>query len=128
MQTNLAAAVCKTMTKAEVLSFVLEIHPHEYEEGVMRRWLDELEERIACEIHRLPPKHTHSGTAFAAEKLSVPAPYDRVYWAYLISMIDLTRGDKENYALSSALFKEAYTEYARFVQRNGKNKKHRALF
>lgn len=94
----------------------------------MRRWLEELEERIACEIHRLPPKHTHSGAAWGTEKLSVPAPYDRVYWAYLVSMIDLTRGDKENYALSDALFKEAYTEYARFVQRNGKNKKHRALF
>ena len=116
------------MTKTEVLNFVLEIHPHEYEESVMRRWLEELEEKIACEIHRLPPRRTHGSVACAVENLSVPAPYDRVYWAYLVSMIDLTRGDKENYALSFALFKDAYAEYARFVQRNGKNKKHRVLF
>ena len=39
------------MTKNEVLAFVQSVKPHELEDAVMLRWLDELEKKIACELH-----------------------------------------------------------------------------
>ena len=103
------------MTKTEVLNFIMAIHPHEHEDGVMRRWLDELEAKINCEIHRMPAREVG---VVETERLNVPAPYDRVYWTYLASMLDLSAGNTDAYAVSDKLFREAYEEYAKFVQRS----------
>ena len=103
------------MTKTEVLNFIMAIHPHEHEEGVMRHWLEELEAKICCELH-----HASSRAPGAAEsdRLSVPAPYDKVYWTYLNAMLDLTAGNSEAYALSDKIYREAYAEYAKYLQRS----------
>jgi hypothetical protein len=113
------------VTKTEVLSFVQQIKPHELEQSVLLRWLDELEKRIALELHgRYLREDTF--TASSTEELSVAAPFDKVYWTYLISMIDFVAGDPEIYAFSSGVFKEAYGEYARYVQRNSGSRRKRS--
>ena len=114
------------MTKSEVLAFVQSVKPHEFEEAVMLRWLDELEKKIMFEIHdRFARGEGFQGTS--VDKLSVPPPYDKVYWTYLVSMIELVQGTPETYEFANGVFKEAYGEYARHVQRRGGFGKRRTL-
>ncbi len=106
------------MTKSEVLAFVQSIKPHELEEAVMLRWLEELEKKIACEIHgRFSREEQYVG--LATDQLSVPAPYDKLYWTYLVAMLEFVQGTPETYEFANGVFKEAYGEYARFIQRRG---------
>lgn len=106
------------MTKNEVLSFVQSIKPHELEDAVMLRWLEELEKKIACEIHGKFMRGEHF-VSFSQEQLSVPAPYDKVYWTYLIAMLELVKGTPESYQFANNVFREVYNDYARHVQRRG---------
>ncbi|MBQ8351601.1 MAG: hypothetical protein IJW51_04895 [Clostridia bacterium] len=106
------------MTKSEVLAFVQSVKPHELEDAVMLRWLDELEKKIACEVHgRFSREEPYIG--LAAEQLTVPTPYDKVYWTYLVSMIEFVQGTPESYQFANGVFEEAWRSYARFVQRKG---------
>ena len=106
------------MTKSEVLAFVQSVKPHELEDAVMLRWLDELEKKIITELHgRYACDNRYIG--LSAEQLSVPAPYDRLYWTYLVAMLEFVHGTPESYEFANGVFKEAYGEYARFLQRRG---------
>ena len=67
--------------------------------------LQALEGRIELEIHG-------KQEWIKTETLGVPAPYDRLYWLYLLYTVDMTRGDKERFERSSAAFKEALDAYA----------------
>ena len=106
------------MTRSEVLAFVQSVKAHEFEDAVMLRWIDELEKKIACEIHGKFGREEHF-TGLPADQLSVPAPYDKLYWTYLVAMIEFVQGTPETYAFANGVFKEAYGEYVRFVQRRG---------
>ena len=114
------------MTKNEVIAFVGQIKPHEFENEVLIRWIDELEKKISAEIHQ---KYTRTDgfEGLLPDQLSVPVPYDRVYWTYLVAMIDFVRGSIENYEHSRAAFREAYGEYARAVQRASGCRRKRSL-
>ncbi|MBQ3064548.1 MAG: hypothetical protein IJC99_07115 [Clostridia bacterium] len=114
------------MTRNEVITFVRQIKPHDFENEVMLRWLDELEQKIATEIHQ---KYTRDNglQGLLPDQLSVPVPYDRVYWTYLLSMIDFVSGSSDTYERSLAVFQEAYGEYARAVQRASGCRKKRSL-
>ncbi len=129
MPTSRAAAVCevRAMTKTEVLALVAELKPHDHSDTVMLRWLEELEQKVALEIHGkmrggIDPLYN------AKEQLSVSAPYDRIYWTYLIAMLDFVSGNLEHFESSNALFKEAYADYARFVQRQGGHTRRRRCY
>ena len=114
------------MTKNEVLNFVQSVKPHEFEQAVMLRWLDELEKKIELEIHdKLLQKEGF--LCGASDKLSVPSPYDKIYWTYLVSMIELVQGTPQTYEFANGVFKEAYSEYVRHLQRRGGLGKRHAL-
>ena len=114
------------MTKTEVLALVAELKPHEHSEAVLLRWLEELEQKVACEIHgKTPDAIIPSGSM--GDQLLVPAPYDRMYWTYLVAMLDFVSGNLELFDRSNALFKESYADYARHVQRQGNLAKRRRL-
>lgn len=114
------------MTKSEVLTFVQSIKPHSFESDVMLRWLEELEQKIATELHDRFAR-AEQFSSLTAEQLSVPSPYDRVYWTYLVSMIDFTAGNAEAFALSDSVFREAYAEYARALQRSSSRRRRSSL-
>lgn len=109
------------MTVNEAISFALEMRPHSLPQSLLLRWLAELEGRIAVMLLKKAPE----GVSFADTeealscKLLAPAPFDRLYWSYLVAMIDLTVGDGTAYAMSKELFEEAYSTYAKWVQRTG---------
>lgn len=104
------------MTKGEVLAFVKSIHEHEFEDTVMLHWLDEVEQRVACEIYDAMPGQQNAVSS-AEDSLSVPSPYDKIYWTYLLAMIELAAGSADGYELMDGIFKETFGDYARFVQR-----------
>ena len=106
------------MTKGDVQAFVRSVHAHaqDFGDAVMLHWLDELEQKVACEIYDQIPEEgvTEPGTD---DVLSVPTPYNKIYWIYLLAMMELVRGACENYEFINGIFKEAWGDYARFVQR-----------
>ena len=73
--------------------------------SLLYRFLFELEGRIALEIQG---KDSWPGEV---DELSVPAPYDRVYWLYLVMMIDMLYGEKEQYLRTKEAFREAFDAY-----------------
>ena len=106
------------MTKREVLSFVRSIKPHDMEDEVMLLWLEELEKKVALELHGKQLCEARLA-GFAQEQLSVPAPYDKIYWTYLVAMLELVKGTTESYQFANTVFREAYNDYAKHVQRRG---------
>lgn len=107
------------MTVADALRVADAMRPNAVEDDLKQRWLCELEGRICAEVTGKRPDAAFclSEKVPPATRLSVPAPYDRLYWTYLVAMSDLAVCDTEAYRLSAALFREAYDAYARWYQR-----------
>lgn len=87
----------------------------EADETLLSHLLTELEGRIALEIH--------GETSFdeRIDTLSVPAPWSRLYWTYLVAMIDLAAGNVALCEQSAALFRNAYEAYARYYHQHHRN-------
>ena len=102
------------MTQKEAIALAAAVRPHALSEDILEHFLGEVEGRIAVEVKQ------HDVSELDATVLSVPAPFDRLYWSYLVAMIDLAAGDTDNYRISRALFEEAYNAFARWYQRRGK--------
>ena len=113
------------MTKTEVLTFLQQIKPHALESSVLLHWLEELERKIELELHGKYFRED-SNAIRGTDELSVASPYDKIYWTYLVSMIDFVAGDPEIFAFSNGVFQEAYGEYARYVQRNSGSRRKRS--
>ena len=100
------------MTQQEALTLAHTLHNTEMPDHMLARMLSELEGRIAIEIHGdLAWKDTG--------KLSVPNPYDRVYWVYLLAMLDLYENNGTRFALTYAEFRRAYEAYANHYRNCG---------
>ena len=105
------------MTQKEAIALASTMRPHVLPEELLSRFLAELEGRVETEIHKATGRKKPTFVHTKNPRFSVGAPYDRLYWTYLVAMIDLTVGDMESYKLSHALFTEAYGAYARYYQR-----------
>ncbi len=113
------------MTFRDVLDFTGSLRSIAYEEKILLRWLLELEGRMSVSVRgEAPGKVPSYSEGFdPSTPLLVAAPFERVYWTYLVAMIDLACGDKAAYGASYPLFLEAYEEYARWFARHKTNKK-----
>ena len=105
------------MTVSEAIAIARALRPNELEEQVLRHLLLELDHRIALETGKARMGEPCEGTPVYRETLGVLAPFDRVYWTYLVAMIDMALGHTEAYGISHALFTEARDAYLRWVQR-----------
>ena len=76
-------------------------------DNILARFLSEVEGLVQRQVHN------EDGPG-APAVLSVPHPFDRIYWIYILAMIDFTEGNKERYQMSDALFKQALREYASY--------------
>ena len=100
------------MTLADTLS------PNNVPTFMKERWLSELEGHILVELR----SHDPEALDFDGEKgetltLSVPFPFDRLYWMYLVAMVDFWHGDITRYKESAELFDHAYESYAKWCKR-----------
>ncbi len=113
------------MTLNTCLALTDTILPNSMDVEVKCRWLSELEGRIRVELLGESP----SGTPFdltesGHAELTVPYPYDQLYWMYLCAMIEYAMGDTARYENGAALFNTAYQNYAKYLIRtkgSGKN-------
>ena len=105
------------MTQKEAIALATAVRPHALPEDLLLHFLGELEGRIAAEVRHESPKGELSPVKGKRNALSVPAPFDRLYWTYLVAMIDLSVGDTQAYQTSLQLFEEAYRAYACHYQR-----------
>ncbi len=97
------------MKMTEAINFLQSIRGEQEDHAPLVQFLQELEGRIEIEIHG-------KSTWKKSETLSVPAPYDRLYWLYLLYMTDMLNADKERYERSAAVFKEALDAYAHYYR------------
>lgn len=102
------------MTRQKAVSIALAMRPCELSEDTLTYFVNELEAELATEV-----RGEAAEDVTTLDGLAVPAPYDRVYWTYLVSLIDLATGNTVSYALSRALFEQAHDAYARWYQRTG---------
>jgi hypothetical protein len=51
--------------------------------------------------------------------LTAPHPYDRIYWLYLMAMMDYVGGNAARYENTAALFNAAYRDYGKYLKRRG---------
>lgn len=100
------------MTKNEAIACAKAFRPCEVDDVLLGHLLSELEGRIAQELL--------DGAEWSdiTQALNVPEPWSRLYWTYLVAMIDLIEGDVVRCEQSAALFRNAYDAYARHCQRN----------
>ena len=81
-------------------------------DDLLARMLSELEGKIEIELHG------NLGWTDTAT-LSVPNPYDRVYWTFLVAMLDLYDNHQESFSKTYAEFCRAYESYANHCRRKG---------
>ena len=101
------------MTVDEALALATAMRPCELDREVLIALLLDLEEQLKLEVgkERTVPR------AVTRTELTVPAPFDRVYWTYLASMIDLAQSNTDAYRLTDALYRESREAYVRWHQR-----------
>lgn len=106
------------MTVNTCLSFVDSLLPNAIPADIKARWLRELEGRIRVELlGEGPGDRTEAAGASDDAELSVPFPYDQVYWMYLMALIEYTNGDLARYENGAALFNAVYRNYAKYLIR-----------
>ena len=107
------------MTAKEAIETASALRPNDIGEALLLRFLSELEGRIAVEVRGESPNGANTPDMVLENTLSVPAPFDRLYWCYLMAMIDLCAGASATYALPDGQYREALHAYACWYQRTG---------
>lgn len=114
------------MTIKEALDSIDVLKPNTYEESEKLRWLSTLDARIHKDVvltHEHDAAESFTGYTAQTDKdteLLVGAPHDELYLYYLESKIDYYNGEMGKYNNSAAMFNNAYTEYANYINRTKK--------
>ncbi len=106
------------MTVNTCLSFADGLYPNAVPREVKSRWLAELDGRIKVELLRQEPESVQETEADG--EMTVPFPYDQIYWMYLAALLAYTGGDTARYETGAALFNTAYRSYAKYLMRAGR--------
>lgn len=111
------------MTVMTSIQVADQLAPNRLDETLKRRWLGDLEGMVRVELLGESPESltqfTVNGVLPIGASLKVPYPYDRLYWLYLVAMVEQAQGDTNRYAGAAAMFNTAYNSYAKWLKRNG---------
>lgn len=106
------------MTTHSCIALVDTLVPNAVPESLKRRWLSELEGHILVNIRNHDPEALNiTGEAGEEISLSLPFPFDRVYWMYLAAMVDFFNGDTSRYEETATLADNALEDYAKWCKR-----------
>lgn len=104
------------MTANEVIRQINTLKPSILDDDGVLVFLNELEADVAINILRL------TFVPITKSSMNIPllvqSPYNRIYFQYVASKVDLLNGDIETYSLSSEQFNADYNEYKAFVVRH----------
>lgn len=110
------------MTVTTSIRVADQLAPNRLDENLKRRWLGDLEGMIRVELHDESPEAvaslTEEGVLPTSAALQVPYPFDRLYWLYLVAMVEQTHGDAARYANAAAMFNTVYASYAKWLRRH----------
>ena len=105
------------MTRESCMALADALVPNAVPVALKQRWLSELEGYILVEIHKHDPEALSFSGNGEEHELSVPFPFDRVYWMYLSAMIDFWGGDISRYEETATLADNALEDYAKWCKR-----------
>lgn len=93
------------------------------------QWINEVEGTIATDVHLLAIDEVveYDYETHKDFKLAVKPPYDKIYWAYLVAMIDYANGEYDRYENSYALYNKFVSEYKNWVARTIRPQQGRAI-
>lgn len=80
-------------------------------------WLNEVDGRVACEIHKQKAEQ-YRALVGGEDELMLPEPYSRMYILYLGAMMAFLVGEYSLYNITMLEYEAAFSEYARYVIRN----------
>lgn len=114
------------MIISNLIGYVNSVKPHNFDNSVLIRWLNEVEGRIQTEIYLIDIHEivqydwSDSWTSDRkaeelAKELLVPAPYDDIYTTYILAEIDNANGEYNRYANTKAQFDKVFAEYSRYI-------------
>lgn len=94
--------------------------PNSFPDEIMTRWLNECEGRVQVEIHQIQPENVLNYEIPGDDEtvMIVPYPFDRLYWLYLLAMIDYANGEYNNYQNAMQAVNAAFAEYHAWYMRN----------
>jgi hypothetical protein len=97
--------------------------PNDIDAALKRRWLGEIDGNVRVDLMGQSTADasadTEDGVLSETASLTVPYPFDRLYWMYLVAMIAYTQNDLVGYTNAATMFNAAYERYAKWVQRGG---------
>ena len=112
------------MTIQEALEMTDGMRPNMMARPIKLKFLNEIEQQIHGEVIM---KHAHSDAEATCATIDtetdpervllIPAPYDKVYWRYIICQIDDMNQEMDKYNNDRALFEHEYAEMADWVNR-----------
>lgn len=106
------------MTAEHCIELVDTLVPNAVPITLKHRWLAELEGYILVGIKKHDPESLAiTGEGEESIPLSLPFPFDRVYWMYLASMVDFFNGDISRYEETATLADNALEDYAKWYKR-----------
>ena len=96
------------MTVSEVIAFARTIKPNDYTDSALCVWLNECEGLVQTEVMLLSVDDiiTYDVTSDSDTELLVPAPHNKLYYAYILAMIDFANGEYGKYTNSLQLFNQ----------------------
>ena len=100
----------------EIISIVDSLKENEISEDLKLYWLNEVESRVHCEIHKLPVDDFAKITTMDHE-LMIPMPYAKIYLNYLLAMIAFATKEYDLYTDIAMRYEREFSEYAKFYLR-----------
>ena len=107
--------VQSAITMARNLKQVDETH---YPDSMLLQFLNEVEGKVQTEVLMIAPEDTvRYGADDLASEMIVTAPHDKLYYVYLMAMIDFVNGEYDRYTNSMNLANAHITEWAAWYNR-----------
>lgn len=105
------------MTVGELIVSVDGLVENHVGEAQKYRWINDVEGRVLCEIHRCPPGRIQV-LCDDSDTLTVPAPYSNMYEWYLVGMIQFFSGNYDEYTVAMTEFERVFNSYAKYYIRS----------
>ncbi len=104
------------MTLKEVIERADELRPNDFSTEMKVAWLNEIEGMVQTNVMLLQAEDLvqYNWEDHAETELLAKFPHDKIYWAYLIALIDFANDDTARYNNDMALFNERWGEYMRW--------------
>lgn len=107
--------VQSAITMARNLKQVDETH---YPDSMLLQFLNEVEGKVQTEVLMIAPEDTvRYGADDLTSEMIVTAPHDKLYYVYLMAMIDFVNGEYDRYTNSMNLANAHITEWAAWYNR-----------